>query len=250
LRVRQGLDLGFLQQHLEECEGQRKGGVYVGVPQQILALDGGILRLLLSRDYSFYNHHGSTNELVWYKWVRAECGDIVPKYATSIEGAGCLVLSPDEKRVLLVFEYGRWGRIGGAVDPGEGMLECARREAQEETGVVFDESFTPQLALYYHQPISRDGLINDNFCLFVLRAADTQLKVCLDEVDSADWLPVDELVAAWNAAKSGDAVPDQVEVLGKRIGTMELTALAKYLEGRCQTPVWSKGKRTKPGMMF
>ena len=37
---------------------------------------------------------------------RLGLGQMVPAYATSIEGVGALVLSPDEKRVLLVWEYG------------------------------------------------------------------------------------------------------------------------------------------------
>ena len=32
----------------------------------------------------------------------------------------------------------RWGSIGGAVDPGETLLEAAVREMREETGVVID----------------------------------------------------------------------------------------------------------------
>ena len=41
---------------------------------------------------------------------------MVPCYATSIEGVGALVLSPDEKKVLLVWEYGNCKPLSGAVD--------------------------------------------------------------------------------------------------------------------------------------
>ena len=58
---------------------------------------------------------------------------MVPCYATSIEGVGALVLSPDpEKKVLLVWEYATGSHSCGAVDQGESILEAAGREAGEE----------------------------------------------------------------------------------------------------------------------
>ncbi len=39
----------------------------------------------------------------------------MPSYATSIEGGGMIVLSPDETKVLLVHELGRWVFPGGGI---------------------------------------------------------------------------------------------------------------------------------------
>ena len=46
-------------------------------------------------------------------------------------------------QVLLVWEYGNWKPVSGAVDEGESKLEAARREAGEEVGVQLDASFAP-----------------------------------------------------------------------------------------------------------
>merc|ERR1712183_927867 len=153
---------------MAECEDNKSGAVYVAIPQPLVSAD--MISVVLGRSYKFHHYHGETDELVWYRWTREGMKDRVPAYATSIEGGGSLILSPDEKKVLLVFEYGRWGRVGGAVDPGESCLEAALRECHEETGIELDDSFQPLLGIGYQQPRSRDGAVNDHFLLFIVRA--------------------------------------------------------------------------------
>ncbi|OGR44014.1 MAG: hypothetical protein A2X28_04640 [Elusimicrobia bacterium GWA2_56_46] len=49
---------------------------------------------------------------------------------------GTTVAIYHEDRVLLDHRRdGEWGLIGGALDPGESLEECARREIMEETGL-------------------------------------------------------------------------------------------------------------------
>ena len=53
-------------------------------------------------------------------------------------GAGLTVMSPDGKLLLVRQEYDgkrTWGMIGGAMEAGESIEECALREAHEETGL-------------------------------------------------------------------------------------------------------------------
>ncbi len=47
----------------------------------------------------FQNHEPSTHELIYYRWSDPKRPDMVPPYATSIEGGGLIVLSPDESKV-------------------------------------------------------------------------------------------------------------------------------------------------------
>jgi hypothetical protein len=45
------------------------------------------------------NHEPTTRELIYYRWSDPKRPDMVPPYATSIEGGGLIVLSPDESKV-------------------------------------------------------------------------------------------------------------------------------------------------------
>lgn len=56
------------------------------------------------------------------------------------QGAGCIFLARDSKRLLIahrsraVEQPGTWGTWGGAIDSGENPEEAVRREAIEEAG--------------------------------------------------------------------------------------------------------------------
>lgn len=48
-----------------------------------------------------------------------------------------VLLRDDDARLLLVrhADHGRWGLLGGAIDPGESPHDAARRESHEEIGL-------------------------------------------------------------------------------------------------------------------
>ena len=56
-------------------------------------------------------------------------------------GVGALALIEEEGRLLLEkrSDCGRWGLIGGLVDPEEGIEEALTREVAEETGLTLRE---------------------------------------------------------------------------------------------------------------
>jgi hypothetical protein len=76
---------------------------------------------------------------------------MVPPAASSIEGVFVFPLSPDEKQVLLVWEYGHWkvrrimqrlqlaltGRqpVSGAGELGESIIATGTREMMEEVRI-------------------------------------------------------------------------------------------------------------------
>lgn len=72
------------------------GAVYVAMHE--LCEARGVIRLLKDRGFAFHHHDCTTCEMVYYKWAGPP-PDKVPSYATSIEGGGALILSPDEKEV-------------------------------------------------------------------------------------------------------------------------------------------------------
>jgi 8-oxo-dGTP pyrophosphatase MutT (NUDIX family) len=220
-----GIDPGTLSTLVSDSVAKKSGAVYVGLPQSFVGNSSSTngrdcLALLLSdksnfgsdgKPFQFYNFDPNTNELLYKKWCRVSRNgspttDMVPPYATSIEGGGCLVLSPDGTEVMLVHEYGRWGRCGGAVDPGESSLETALREVVEETAVELNlesDRAPVRIGLCYHQPRSRDGRVNDNFLLFIVYAKSKALKIDEKEISGARWFSVEKLVGEWRRQVDG-----------------------------------------------
>ena len=164
--------------------------VYVGV--QELAMEPGISSLLRARGFQYHHFHASRGrdssggagseyepgEHIYYRWLGDPTHDLVPPYRTSIEGVGALLLSPDEKRVLLVWEYGNWKPVSGAVDEGESSLRTIEREMHEEVHVPLDHSFIARKVGGWQMARARDGRTNDNYVCYALRAGSEAFEVC------------------------------------------------------------------------
>ena len=137
-------DAGALAAELDSMP-KASSAVYVALNERCVS--PGLTEALLSRGFRFHHYrHANTrgtqahNELVYYKWEGDPAHDMVPAYATATEGVGGVVLSSDEKSVLLVWEYGCWKLVTGSLDPGEPVLTALRREALEEVGIELDPS--------------------------------------------------------------------------------------------------------------
>ena len=120
----------------ETADNVHKGtAVYVAVPE--LSTSTEALRTLYARGFRYHHYHAATSveqpaEHVYYTWAGDPKDDLVPSYATSAEGVAAYLLSPDESRVLLVWEYGKWKPVSGHVDRSELSVRAAERELWEE----------------------------------------------------------------------------------------------------------------------
>ena len=115
--------------------------------------------------------------------------DVVPVYATSIEGATGIILSPAADKVLAVWERGGWSTPGGSVDSGEMKTEALEREIREEVGVKLNAAVPPIYLGGYQVAKARDDRVNDNFAAFAVRAHSEYLEVDQKEIEKAMWLP-------------------------------------------------------------
>ena len=76
---------------------------------------------------------GGASEFVYYCWPTGtgSADDMVPVYATSIEGvSGVLLSGATEEKVLLVWERGSWSTPAGAVNAGESKIDAIAREVR------------------------------------------------------------------------------------------------------------------------
>lgn len=170
-----------------------QGAVYVQIPETLLVH---FIDLLLSLSFQF--HHYQTGVYTYYQWqVRDSFGklipDKVPPYATSIEGVGAIIISPDQLRVLLVWEYGSWKGVSGGLRPGESLIDTLKREVQEEVSVTLDEDHLIYLG-GWHIAKARHGRVNDNFHAFEVRARSDEFRVDGDEIKEARWFDIDTLI--------------------------------------------------------
>lgn len=70
-----------------------------------------------------------------------------------------VILDESQRVLLLKATYGDhgWGLPGGAVDPGETVLDCLAREGQEELGVALE--IGPLTGIYYHKRFNSHVLL-------------------------------------------------------------------------------------------
>ena len=231
---------------------QRASGSAAYVAIDELSMAPWMTGLLRSKGFRFHHFHAARGvegeleandesrpgELVYYQWLGDPSHDMVPCYATSIEGVGALVLSPDESKVLLVWEYGQWKPVTGAVDAGESKITSLARELGEEVGSELDLSFAPRYLGGWQISKARDKLTNDNFSSFVVRAKTADFAVDGKEIVAAKWFDRTELMAAFKAAGSPQpmgtiTLEDPERELGERtkVSTNALNWLANYESG-------------------
>ena len=228
---------------------------YVGVPECLV--EPRLMALLKERGFRYHHYHdeggggggaagesGASGEHIYYRWLGDPHHDRVPSYASSIEGVGALILSPDEADVLLVHEWGMWKLVTGAIDVGESAMETVRRESTEEVGTALDPEFRPVCVGGWHLAQARDRRVNDNFRTFVVRAASRDFNADATEVAGARWFPLKELLAIYEgagepkpweafhvpapAAGAFAALPDEE----RRVHSFTCAFLSTYLAGK------------------
>ena len=144
----------------------------------------------------------------------------IPRTTASPDGACLLLLERDPSRP----DQAWWGTIGGAVGPGESLVETAVRELREETGIVVEgDRLTPP----FHRKVSEfsyDGTayVGDS-TVFAVRLART-VPISFDLLEQeeignvldARWLTPEEA-----AAEARLMWPDLPEILSGAVAAVE-----------------------------
>lgn len=167
-------------------------------------------------DAGFSFHHSQDGYLMMT--LRLVEGALIPFYATHYIGAGGVVLN-SRQEILVVCERFRRGNRpyyklpGGALHPGEHLVDGVIREVREETGV---EAKFEALACFRHWHGYRYGKSD---IYFVCRLSPLSEVIRMDdyEIEECFWMPVadyleSELVGLFNrrivrAALSNPGIP-------------------------------------------
>lgn len=150
----------------------------------------------------FTFHHTEESSLMMT--CRLVEGAFIPTYATHYVGAGGVVLN-DRRELLVVSEKHRrtsrpyYKLPGGALHPGEHLVEGVLREVLEETGV---EARFESLVCFRHWHGYRHGK-SDIYFVCRLSPLSEHVTMQAEELDECLWMPVEDylqsdLVSAFN----------------------------------------------------
>ena len=157
-------------------------------------------------------------------------GAFIPPYATHYIGAGGVVIN-EQQELLVVWERTHRQRgskyyklPGGALQPGEHIVDCVKREVLEETGI---ETRFESLVCFRHWHGYR---FDKSDIYFVCRLSPLSHEITADEEEIAEclWMPVQEYLDS-----------EDVGVFNKRI-------VQAALNGASMVPTWIEGYQTDP----
>lgn len=141
-----------------------------------------------------FHHSGEGYLMLTY---RLAPGAFIPPFATHYIGAGGVVLN-EERELLVVWEKIDRARRrhyyklpGGALRPGEHLVDGVIREVLEETGIL---TRFESLACFRHWHGYRFGK-SDIYFVCRLFPLTREISVQESEIEESLWMPVDEFLA-------------------------------------------------------
>ena len=198
-----GEDLPSDQQDFERKLGnslmkwreEKRRGVWLTLPQEKLNYAAPAVN-----KFGFEVHSASKDKgLTLTKWL-PDTPNTLPSPASHYVGVGCLVLSRDRKKLLVVQEKngilrntGFWKIPTGAADAGEELAETCVRELMEETGV---SAIPKGVVLFRHATRYLNGK-GDFFVVFLMELSsnDDTIRIQESEIADAKWLPLEDYFA-------------------------------------------------------
>jgi 8-oxo-dGTP pyrophosphatase MutT (NUDIX family) len=194
-------------------EGRRL--VWVDVPRALAT------HVPVAVDAGFVFHHADDDHVMLVRKLVDDA--FVPMHATHYIGVGGVVIN-DRDELLVVCERHRrtaqpyYKLPGGALQPGEHLVDAVLREVLEETGV---QAKFEALVCFRHWHGYRYGK-SDIYFVCRLSPLSQDVTMQAEEIEECFWMPVDEyfasdLVSAFNkrivraALKSPGVVPEWID---------------------------------------
>jgi 8-oxo-dGTP pyrophosphatase MutT (NUDIX family) len=205
-----------LRQSLETWQSSGVRLVWLGVPIQRAAL------IPVAAAAGFFFHHTNGDDLMMV--CRLVEDAFVPYHATHYIGVGGVVLNAREELLVVCEKHRRTSQLyyklpGGALQPGEHLVEAVTREVLEETGV---QTRFESLVCFRHWHGYRYGK-SDIYFVCRLAPLSEELTMQAEEIEQLLWMPVADYFAS-----------DLVSVFNKRIVKAALSStgvMPEWIDG-------------------
>jgi 8-oxo-dGTP pyrophosphatase MutT (NUDIX family) len=167
---------------------------YLVVWLQIPIAKSALIPAAVAAGFTFH-HSGESYLMMTHRLVKDA---FIPPFATHYIGVGGVVLN-DESELLVVCErYRRPGQPpfyklpGGALQPGEHLVDAVMREVLEETGI---KTRFEALVCFRHWHGYRYGK-SDIYFVCRLRPLSREITMQVEEIEECLWMPVEEFLGA------------------------------------------------------
>lgn len=179
-------------ERLDHSLNKWRSDQYKAVWLEIPITQSALIPVAVNQGFTFH-HSGDHYLMLIYP---LEDDSYMPPFATHYIGIGGVVLTVDKELLVVRERYGFGGRTptlklpGGALQPGEHLVEAVEREVLEETGV--HASFEA-MACFRHWHGYRYGK-SDIYFVARLRPLSKEITMQTEEIQECLWLPVTEFL--------------------------------------------------------
>ncbi|CAH0719388.1 unnamed protein product, partial [Brenthis ino] len=174
-----------LEESLKSWMAERKRCIWFKVHID----DSAYVPILAQKGFNF--HHARDDFVMMYKWLPLDSAPNLPPACHTNLGIGALVLN-GKNQLLAVsekhYDYPHWKLPGGYVERGEDIVEAAKREVREETGV--DSDFISLITFRHsHNMIFGNS---DIYVLLMMKALSENITLSHREVKDCKWMYIEE----------------------------------------------------------